>query len=291
MTSLAGLQQDFAAFATLVLDPDRLVEVASSADTTVDWLSMAATTSIAESRHTLHVIERQLDGADRLLEVGSGLGITSAFLASKGFPITSIEPGGSGFEQYERVNPLLRASLGVDHTHHIVAVEDVVDAEIGGPFDLIFSNNVIEHVDDVTRALTSLNEILADGGVMIHHCPNYRVPYEPHFGIPLLPWRPAATARLLPDRITASGLWASLNFVTARTVTDAGETCGANVEFEQGMLADAFDRLREPEFGDRHPLLRRFAAGLSVADPLVRKIPASWSTPMTFRWEPSVTRR
>ncbi|MGA9276947.1 class I SAM-dependent methyltransferase [Ilumatobacter sp.] len=286
MTTPADLRADFNQFSTSILDPERLAQIAAAAEVRRDWLSATVETSIAESRHTLHVIENHLDAADRLLEVGSGLGITSAFLAASGFDITSIEPGGPGFERHQQVNPLLRASLGIDHPHHFVAVEDVDRADIRGAFDLIFSNNVIEHVDDVTRALTTLNEMLKTGGIMIHHCPNYRVPYEPHFGIPLLPWRPAATAKFLPERISSSGLWASLNFVTTRTVTDVGEQCGAGVQFEQGVLADAFARLREPEFGERHPILRRFAAGLSVIDPVVRRIPASWSTPMTFTWQP-----
>lgn len=291
MRSSGDLARAFDVFAAEVLDPGRLAEVATSTDTSLDWLVASARTSIAESRHTLSLIDHRLDDPGRSLEVGSGLGITSSFLASLGHDITSIEPGGSGFEPYERVNPVLRASLGVDHPHHVVAVEDVTRADIGGPFDLIFSNNVIEHVADVPLALTSLNELLADDAVMIHHCPNYHVPYEPHFGIPLLPLRPAATARVLPRRISSSGLWNSFNFVTTRTVRAAARDCGAHLEFEEGLLADAFARLREPEFGERHPALRRFAAALSLIDPLVRRIPASWSTPMTFTWQRAVTRR
>jgi SAM-dependent methyltransferase len=284
MSARRDLQRDFAEFASLLLEPSRLAEVAADADVEVDWLRSAAETSIAEARHTLRVIESRLDPSDQLLEVGSGLGVASSFLASCDFSITSLEPGGSGFEPYERVNPRLRASLGIVHPHHVVAVEDVCATPIGGPFDLIFSNNVLEHVDDVARTLTVLSESLSPQGVMVHHCPNYRVPYEPHFGVPLLPGRPAWTAKVLPERIGSSDLWGSLNFVNAGEVMRLAEEFGASVEFERGALADSFMRLREPEFGERHPVLRRFSVVVSVLDPVVRRIPASWATPMTFTW-------
>lgn len=291
MPAPADLERDFDEFAASILDPARLTAVASTADVARDWLSTTVETSIAESRRALRMVAPHLDVADRVLEAGSGLGITSSFLSASGFDITSIEPGGSGFEPYERVNPVLRASLGIEHPHDTIPVEEVSLAEPGGSFDLVFSVNVLEHVGDVARALVSLNAILADDGLMVHHCPNYRVPYEPHFGIPLLPWRPAATEAILPGRISSTGLWASLNFVTMRTVRDVGEQCGARVDFEQGTLAEAFSRLSEPEFGARHPVLRRVAAGSSVIDPLVRRIPASWSTPMTFTWRPPPSER
>jgi 2-polyprenyl-3-methyl-5-hydroxy-6-metoxy-1,4-benzoquinol methylase len=289
-TRVQSMQRDFDAFAERIRDPALQARIAAAADVDIDWLNDVVDTSIAESLHTLRLIDEHLDAAHRLLEIGSGLGVTSSFLASLGYEITSIEPGGSGFEPYERVNPMIRKSLGIDHPHHVLAVEDATAEHIGGPFDVIFSNNVIEHVDDVDRALSTLARTLSDRGVMIHHCPNYRVPYEPHFGIPLVPGWPAATAAVLPERISSSGLWASLNFVTARDVIEIADARGANVEFDRGVLADAFVRLRESEFGERHPLLRRLAPFFELVDPLVRRVPAAWATPMTFTWGPRDTR-
>ena len=54
------------------------------------------------------------------------------------------------------------------------------------------------------RALEALDALLSPGGMMIHHCPNYTVPFEPHFGIPLVPGAPERTAALLPDRIRST---------------------------------------------------------------------------------------
>ena len=44
------------------------------------------------------------------------------------------------------------------------------------------------------------NVTCGEGGAMIHMCPNYFVPYEPHFGIPLIPFAPRATQRFFRAR-------------------------------------------------------------------------------------------
>ena len=121
----------------------------------------------------------------------------------------------------------------------------------------------------------------------VHNCPNYAVPYEPHFGIPLLPFRPASTARVLPRGITSTGLWQSINFVTARDVRRVAARHGATVTFEHGLLADAIDRLNEPEFVARHRALGRMARVLGVLTPALRKLPPGLSTPMIVSWRVS----
>lgn len=275
---------DFDVFRARVLDPGRLDDVAQSADVDLDVLARGVRTALGEAAFTLRMLAPHLDRRLRLLEIGAGLGITSAFLASAGFDITSIEPGGSGFEDNERINPVLRAALGIDHPHREMEVETATEDALGGRFDLVFSNNVLEHVADLGAALGALDALLSADGYMIHHCPNYTVPYEPHFGVPLLPVRPELTGALLPERISSSGLWSSLNFVTASDVLRIGSRHGADVALEGGLLADAVQRLTEPEFGQRHPGLRRVARAVGPLVPLLRRLPPAYSTPMVFTW-------
>jgi SAM-dependent methyltransferase len=279
------MMSQFDEFRAEVLEADRLSDVAVSAGVDPGTLATNVRTALGEAEFTLRMLSPHLDRRLRLLEVGAGLGITSAFLASRGFDITSIEPGGSGFEDNERINPALRASLGIDHPHRHVAVETVTVSDLGGRFDLIFSNNVLEHVDDVGAALDALDALLSRDGMMIHHCPNYTVPFEPHFGVPLVPGAPERTAALLPDRISSTGLWASLNFVTASDIRRIGRRHGATVVLQDGLLADSVQRLTEPEFGQRHPGLRRVARLVEPLLPLMRRIPASYATPMVFTWQ------
>ena len=79
-----------------------------------------------------------------------------------------------------------------------------------------------------------MRSVLAPAGSMVHTCPNYHVPYEPHFGIPLVPGVPSATRFVLPGRIASSGLWRSLNFVTSTGLRRTARRAGLTVEFEPG---------------------------------------------------------
>jgi hypothetical protein len=68
-----------------------------------------------------------------------------------------------------------------------------------------------------------------------------------------------------------TGLWQSINFVTARDVRRVAASHGATVTFERGLLADPIDRLREPEFVARHRTLGRLARVLDLLTPALRK--------------------
>lgn len=50
-------------------------------------------------------------------------------------------------------------------------------ADLEGPFDIIFSTFVLEHVSDPRRTLDRLFELLTPGGVMLLFCPRYDVPF------------------------------------------------------------------------------------------------------------------
>jgi 2-polyprenyl-3-methyl-5-hydroxy-6-metoxy-1,4-benzoquinol methylase len=258
--------------------------VAAGAAVDSEWLGHRIRVALAERDHTLGFLGATLRPGQRVLEVGSGLGLTSAVLAAAGVDVTSIEPGGLGFEDYERTNLVIRELLGVDHPHHPIGVDELEEHQLG-LFDLIFSNNVLEHVPDVERALTALDASLAVGAEMVHGCPNYAVPYEPHFGLPLVPMRPAATARLLPRHVRESGLWRSLNWITARQVARVAERHRRTVEFTRGTLADSVARLGDDEeFAARHGVLARLDPLLRHLLTPLRAVPPRCSTPMVFRW-------
>ena len=78
---------------------------------------------------------------------------------------------------------------------------------------------------------------------MIHLCPNYTIPYEPHFGLPLVPLMPSALTLVRPD-LKNNKLWRSLNFVTSGDILRYARECGLVVEFLPGMMLRAFERLR-----------------------------------------------
>ena len=242
-------------------------------------------TALAESVQTLRVLAgTQVPDRARLLEVGAGLGVTAILLSRSGFDVTALEPSGPGFEDQQRLAEALASIVGSDHQCLSTGAE-LLDPKLHGTFDLIYSNNVLEHVGDPHATLAAMATVLAPDGLSIHSCPNYSVPFEPHFGIPLIPARPQWTASFLPNRIRMGGLWQSLNFIRARDVDSAGRQARLHVVFRKGALASSLDRLvDDSEFRSRHRLIARLMPMLKATGvtTLVRRLPPRWSTPMTF---------
>lgn len=268
------------------IDRERIVAaVAAGGDTAPDVLARRLDTYLNECRVGLDLIEPLLDEQPRMLEVGAGIGALSAFLASEGFDIVAIEPAGPGFDVVAMIRRAIDAQLGnAGRDVHDAGVDEIPDGL--GPFDLVFSVHVLEHVPDVESALASMQEQLAPDGRSVHVCPNYAFPFDPHFGIPLVPGRPAVTTALLPASIRSSGLWQSLNFVTAGQVRRSANRLGASVEFRSGVLGEMVDRLdSDPVFRERHERL------VGLTDLLSRRLglrtaldrwPPGLASPMIF---------
>ncbi len=234
----------------------------------------------------LNIARRGLAAGRRILEVGSGIGALALFLRSKGYNITALEPGGTGFDfiavaREELLNVLPHVNLPILS----IGVE-ALDPEIHGQFDFIFSVHVLEHVPNVGAAISAMGRVLADNGEMVHVCPNYAMPYDPHFAIPLIPMVPALTRFMLPSRITRSDLWCSINFITAGMVKREARRAGLGVQFQKGVLRDTFARLEtDPLFAKRHRGIGMFIYHALKATGGTRwlgRVPAEISSPMIF---------
>ena len=49
-------------------------------------------------------------------------------------------------------------------------------------FNFIFCANVVEHVINLPRFFDSIIPLISQNGTFRFVCPNYAIPYEPHFG-------------------------------------------------------------------------------------------------------------
>jgi len=236
--------------------------------------------------YTLSILKLPPIGC-KILEVGAGTGVLGAYLHSKGWNITMLEPARIGFEAHAHLFKRVASELGFPADRLLLCRIEDMEADEGQRFGMIFSNNVLEHVDDVKECLTQMHAMLSDSGKMVHNCPNYLVPYEPHFGLPLLPGAPAMTKYLLPRGIKESGLWKSLNFITARRVSAIAEECGARLEFQNAVFYDALSRLEDdPEYARRHHIIHKLTRALNFIGLLqvFKIIPAKMATPMIFTW-------
>lgn len=221
----------------------------------------------------------------RVLEVGAGIGALSVFLHRIGVDVTALEPGANGFDANAKLGEALRVWVGA-------ADLKVLDLEVGqleparhGTFDVVFSTNVLEHIPDLDDAFRAMASVLSPQGVMLHLCPNYGVPYEPHFGIPLIPGAPRRT-EVLARGLAQNTVWRSLNFVTTGAIRRYAAKWGLEVRFEGGLMARAFTRLEGDEtYRDRHPpyvrAFSRILRGTGLLR-LVAALPPALATPMLF---------
>ncbi|MFN3717232.1 MAG: methyltransferase domain-containing protein, partial [Thiobacillus sp.] len=140
-------------------------------------------------------------------------------------------------------------------------------------FDLAYSVNVMEHVDDVEAAIAAVVAVLVPGGRYRFTCPNYRFPYEPHFNIPTL-FSKRLTERMLGSRIFRNrrmddpeGVWRSLNWIDVDRVRRACARLEDVVpHFRRGLLVKTLSRLAcDPEFANRRAAWMRVLGRLLVA--------------------------
>ena len=157
-----------------------------------------------------------------VLEIGSGSGILLNELKTF-FPHISfigIDPNKSGYHSYREIYKSLdKREFEVEN----VQIEKFSTRE---NFDLIFSINVFEHVEDWKKYIYQTSNLLNDNGLNIIFAPNYDFPYEPHFVIPII-INKKITKFLFNRKIKKSemcdtgnepGLWEGLNFIGKRKV-------------------------------------------------------------------------
>tara|TARA_B100000900_G_scaffold366584_1_gene342545 strand:- start:620 stop:1390 length:771 start_codon:yes stop_codon:yes gene_type:complete len=161
-----------------------------------------------------------LANGSNVLEIGSGSGILLSMLSDrfKHLAFQGLEPFGDGFQTSSSLNKLVKET-GVN-IHNISYTKFLPKTK----FDLVFSINVFEHLDDWKDFLSWSSKILSKKGKLITLCPNYGFPYESHFRIPII-YNKNITYLLFKNHIkkiedfeNLSGIWKSLNFVKKKEV-------------------------------------------------------------------------
>lgn len=241
-----------------------------------------------EAQFTLALIEKHLDANIRILEVGAGLCLLSLFLKRKGYNITALEPLAGGFGFFETLKEEILSDNATIHLETLGKPAQQLSYVDDGEFDLIFSNNVIEHIKELSTAVSSMRSVLSRGGMMVHGCPNYIVPYEPHFGLPVFSFWPQLTKLLWQTKIAENlEVWNSLNFITYFQIKKLANANNCDIAFQQKLTFDAFLRLKnDAEFMERHKttIVGKVFRILEVTRTLslTKHIPAWASTPMIF---------
>ncbi len=188
-----------------------------------------------------------------LLEVGGGPYVLSMLFAARGFEVVTLEPRGLGFEQLYRIQDMVLSFCNRENIRFEVLDRRIEDFNKRDAFDLAFSVNVFEHIDDVEAGLRNTVAALRPSGALRVLCANYNFPYEPHFGIPIL-GNKAFTQKVFSARIErleeakkSEGLWRSLNFISVRQVRAICACNGWAVAFDPSTTLDILRRFQFDE--------------------------------------------
>lgn len=221
----------------------------------------------------------------RILEVGSGAGILTAWLLLNDVDVIGIEPSALGFDFHQDIFTAIWDYFKLPNDRVFDrSAEQIQEADLG-KFHIIFSVNVIEHIpsENLPLVFERMTSVLHDDGFMYHHCPNYIIPFEPHYGLPLIPFFPQVTGKMAG--VANEGLWRSVNFITLPKLKRIASGLNLSASFEKGIMAASFKRLDyDPEFSKRHPALtkiNKFMRALGIIKAL-EKLPPVACTPMTF---------
>ncbi len=258
----------------------------------VDYVSVKTLldTYLNEMRFGYSFLASRLPGGKmRILEVGSGLGLLSIYLHQQGHDVVALEPSAPAFDMMNGVLREIWDLIGDDSPRLLEKGAEELCPTEDGTFDFIFSINVMEHISQLDRAFAAIANVLKEDGIWVNSCPNYVFPYEPHYALPLIPFAPNISRRLLTRQIEADPeTWNTLNFITWFKVKDLANKNAMNLQFEKGTLHASLARIGEDEvFAKRHKgglvskvykVLQRLGV-LSVT----RLIPTAVATPMIFK--------
>jgi SAM-dependent methyltransferase len=150
----------------------------------------------------------------RVLDVGCGRGEMVAQLLHDGWSAW----GCDAVEAYinRGVAYLTRAGLPTDRLRMCTPTQLPFDT---GTFDVVVSNQVLEHVTDLGALAGELARVSAPHARGLHVFPGRRILTEPHLGIPLVHWLRPGSGRTALTRLAIRAGW-SVNYFNEMTVAD-----------------------------------------------------------------------
>ena len=143
---------------------------------------------VNEAKFIYSLIEKELDVEPmNFYEIGSGIGLLSRMVAEKGHTVIATEPATSGFGVVKVLQKVIEESFKTEQkvpVYYSETAEDLFTTLLSEhkKFNYIFCANVVEHVINLPKFFDSITPLISQNGSFRFVCPNYAIPYEPHFG-------------------------------------------------------------------------------------------------------------
>ena len=213
----------------------------------------------------------------RVLEVGGGTGAFHILAATRGMNICSIEPSSPEWSfAGDCAKQLIQHVCGKSKVRDFMNMTAEHLLFFDNTFNLVISNNTLEHLDDPRTAIKEMLRVTKVGGIHVHNAPNYDIPYEPHYRV-FTPFGLRFCGNWLYPLAGEEYFWQHIKEVNPGLIREAYADAGS-VEFLDaiGLVLKKGDAFRT-----RHPVLSRL-----VDNPMAKYVrgllPNDWQTPMTF---------
>jgi SAM-dependent methyltransferase len=178
-----------------------------------------------------------------ILEIGCGpailLKVFSDFYPNINF--FGIEPFTQGFEK----NRIYLTNSKNIEVNKLKLENYITDKK----FDLIYSINVFEHIENWKEYILLSNKLLKKGGINIILCPNYNFPYESHYKIPII-FNKKITKFFFNNKIknhekskNSIGMWDDLNFIKKNYLKKYLEELNIKYYFDKEIQNRIIDRM------------------------------------------------
>ncbi len=165
----------------------------------------------------------------------------SIYLKRLGYEVVALEPANIGFGFFDITKKEIWKAVGSNIPVLNENMAEELTPEKDGKFDFIFSVNVMEHINDIEAATAAIISVLKPNGLCVNSCPNYLVPYEPHYALPMIPFAYSLTRKLFDKKISQQpDVWESLNFINWFTVRKMANENNCNVVFEKRAYIQSF---------------------------------------------------
>lgn len=157
----------------------------------------------------------------RILEVGSGYGFFLCYARNiLGWNLWGIEPGEAEFSGRDEIAARLLRDNSVE-PERLKRCPGEAIAFDNDSFDVVISNDVIEHVANPEKVIEESCRVLKPGGLIVFNIPNYNWIYEGHYNTPWLPSMPKSLARSFVSLLGRDPSFVdTLNFLTPTNVRE-----------------------------------------------------------------------